>query len=229
MTIHARQQHRPHGALVIWDVDGTLTRADTLLPFLFRVVGPARWPGVLARSLVETVVHGGSRAQLKSSLLQHCLAGREESDVRSIAADFAAQIMFHRCRIDALTRWSWHRARGDRLVLASASLGLYLEPLGQLLGTEEVLATSLEITSGRFTGALAQPNCRGHEKARRIAELIGTVAPTEVWFYTDSRSDQPGLELADVPITVRPWRRIPALVDTSMSTIPHHSTPGGKP
>lgn len=199
------------GTLAVWDVDRTLTRRDTLIPFLRSVVGPTQWHTALRRVLTATASHGASRTALKASLLHCCLAGREYDEVAAVAKDFAKTVQQHECRPDALKRWSWHCARGDLMVLASASLELYLRPLAELLGAELVLATGLAVEAGRITGAMSAANCRGVEKARRIRNLIETTGPDSVWVYSDSRSDGPSLDLADVAVRVRPWRKITAL------------------
>lgn len=211
--------------LVVWDVDRTLTRGDTLIPFLREVVGPTQWASVLRRTAAETAWHGASRSYLKDRLLRRCLAGREYAEVMGVAQDHARRLQTWGCRPDAVARWAWHRARGDRLVLASASLGLYLEPLAELLGAERVLATGLQVEAGRLTGAMSTANCRGPDKARRIGDLITDTRPASVWVYSDSRSDRPSLDLADVATRVRPWRPIPVLTPTARR--PPTTTPGG--
>ena len=210
--------------LVVWDVDRTLTRSDTLVPFLRAVVGPALWAQVVRRTAIETAWHGATRSVLKARLLRQCLAGREYAAVLTLAEDFAETLLAQECRPDAIARWAWHQARGDHQVLASASLELYLEPLATSLGAEHVLATGLQVEDDRLTGGMSTANCRGPEKARRIAALIQDTRPSSVWFYSDSRSDRPSFALADVATTVRPWRRIPVLVPAGER--PPLNTPG---
>jgi len=198
----------PSGCLAVWDVDRTLTRSDTLLPFLRAVVGRRAWASVLPAVASDVIRRRGGRAELKDALLRHCLADQPESALQEIADRFAQYMLATGCRPDALERWAWHRARGDALALASASPGIYLRPLGTLLGAHHVLATELESIAGRLTGARSAPNCRGAEKARRIAGLIAELQPEQVWVYSDSRSDRPSLAQADVAIRVRPFRRL---------------------
>ena len=108
------------------------------------------------------------------------------------------------------------------LALASASPGLYVRPLGALLGADHVVATELQSAAGALTGARSTPNCRGPEKARRVAVLIAALEPTSIWAYGDSRSDLPTLALADVPVRVRPYRRLttPPASPTTVLPVP---------
>ena len=196
------------GRLAVWDVDRTLTRSDTLLPFLRAVSGPRAWARAVPLVAADVVRHGGGRAELKDVLLQRCLSGRPQAVVEEIAGRYARGVLASGCRPDALERWAWHQARGDTLALASASLGLYLRPLGDLLGAHHVLATELEVDAGHLTGARSTPNCRGAQKARRVADLMAALRPETVWVYSDSRSDQPSLDLADVAVRVHAIRRL---------------------
>ncbi|WP_456846445.1 HAD-IB family hydrolase [Cellulomonas sp. P5_C6] len=206
-----RQPDRRGRRLVVWDLDRTLTRSDTLVPFLRAVAGSA-WPRVTAQVASDVAVHGGSRAQLKDALLRRTLAGRSVRKVDVVANAFARWIVAEGCRADALARWDWHLRCGDTLALASASLALYVRPVADLLGTDLVIATELAADRGLLTGERATPNCRGGEKARRIGALVDELRPDTVWAYSDSASDRAMLSLADVPVRVRPWRRLDELV-----------------
>lgn len=221
----------PQGAvrLVVFDVDGTLTTASTLIPFLRQLVGPTHWPRIFAQAVADTVSQGPTRAQLKICLLHRCLIGRDETEVKAIADAYARDVVPGQCRDDALARWAWHQACGDRMVLASASPELYVRPLGRILGTSEILATELVVDAGKYTGALLGRNCRGLEKARRIRQLIAGTRHESIWFYTDSRSDRPSLELADVAIRAHPWQRIPAMTALPGEPAATPTTPGGTP
>ena len=73
-------------------------------------------------------------------------------------------------RDDIVALLDSHRERGDTVVLVSASFEVYLRPLAELLGADDVLAARLEVgPDGRLTGLLAGPNCRGPAKVPRSA------------------------------------------------------------
>lgn len=207
--------------LVVWDVDRTLTSSDTLLPFLRIVVGPRALARILRVVVPAVVRRGGGRASFKDALLRRTLAGRSEPEVEAVAVDYARTVLETGCRPDSLSRWAWHRECGDVLALASASPGIYVRPLGALLGADHVVATELQSAAGHLTGTRSTPNCRGPEKARRVADLVAALRPASVWVYGDSRSDLPTLALADVPVRVRPYPRLitPPPVRSAFPTI----------
>src|SRR5439155_20562205 len=95
-----------------------------------------------------------------------------------------------RLRSDVVERLGWHRERGDEVVIVSASLAVYLEPLGRTLGATAVLATGLEVCpDGRLTGRLEGANVRGAEKAARLRGYLAGER-CELWAYGDSRGDR---------------------------------------
>ncbi|SDD77953.1 phosphatidylglycerophosphatase C [Sanguibacter gelidistatuariae] len=196
--------------LAVWDVDRTLTTSDTLLPFLRAVLGPRALALILRGAALAVVRRGGGRAEFKDALLRGALAGWSEVELEALALRYAQSVLETGCRPDSLSRWAWHQRCGDVLALASASPGVYVRPLGALLGADHVVATELECTAGHLTGARSTLNCRGPEKARRVNDLIADVRPASVWAYGDSRSDLAtlALALADVPVRIRAYRRL---------------------
>ncbi len=125
-----------------------------------------------------------------------------------IGATFG-EILVGRIRPDMTERMAWHDEQGHRRVLVSASLAVYLEPFGRITGFDPVIATRLQIDgAGLLTGRLYGPNVRAHQKALRLAEVLGS-GPVEVWAYGDSAGDREMLAMADHPVLVghRPRRR----------------------
>jgi phosphatidylglycerophosphatase C len=111
-------------------------------------------------------------------------------------------------RPQALRRLEWHRARGHRLVLVSSTLDLYLAPLAEQLGFDDLACSRLALRrdadgTERFTGELEGGDCTGAEKPRRLAALVGTTI--ELHAYGDSAGDRELLAAADHP-HFRPFR-----------------------
>jgi HAD superfamily phosphoserine phosphatase-like hydrolase len=79
-----------------------------------------------------------------------------------------------------------------------------LDPLAAHLGVKHVLCTELESDQGVLTGRVVEPVCFGRGKVHRLSQLIeceGLDLPRS-WFYTDSMSDLPPLELVGHPVVV---------------------------
>jgi len=190
------------GTIAAFDVDGTLAVGDTFLPFAAAVAGRARLAvafGASGTALLRARRPGG-RDELKAAVVRHLFAGRR-ADALDVAGErFAERVHARGLRPDVLERLRWHQAHGHHTVLVSASLACYLRPLGRRLGVDQVLCTELAVVEGVLTGELAGANCRGPEKARRLAGL--RAAAGEMWAYGNDDGDRDMLALADHPVLV---------------------------
>lgn len=192
-----------------FDFDGTLTRRDTLVPFLVRACG-AR---AVARA-ASTIAPVAARARLgrltddvhhrdatKVALLDALLRGRDAAWLADAGERFAATLA-RRLRPEMADQAQWHRSLGHELVIVSASLAVYLEPFARTAGFDHVIAVELETTpEGRLTGALRGPNVRGPEKAVRLREWLGAT-PDFLWAYGNSAGDAELLAMAQMPVWV---------------------------
>ena len=196
--------------MAVFDFDGTITRRDTLLPFLVRVCGartvaravsavaPDAARGRLGR-LQDEVHH---RDRTKTALLHALLAGRDAGWFAEAGAAYA-QTLPRRIRPEMAEQVAWHRSEGHELVIVSASLGTYLDPYAQAEGYHPVIAVAMAVgPDGRLTGQLEGPNVRGPEKAVRLGAWLGTNPPSLLWAYGNSSGDTELLAMADVPVWV---------------------------
>ncbi len=187
-----------------FDVDGTLTRRDTFGPFLFAAFGHWR----VARAMARHVGHARRRDDYKAAVVRTLFAGRPTAPLHNVAERFAAGAVPSRLRPGARELLAEHRRREHRVVLVSASLTLYLDPISQLLGgVDGNVSTRLAIDGDVFTGELDGGNCRGPAKAARVeAWLAGQgLARDAVTLiaYGNSAGDRELLALADRPVRVR--------------------------
>ncbi|MCB0972082.1 MAG: HAD-IB family hydrolase [Acidimicrobiales bacterium] len=205
--------------IAAFDFDGTLTRRDTLVPFLATACGR----GALGRALrrvgplavrartgrLDSDLH--HRDATKAALLHELMAGREAAWLERQGSGYAAGLGA-RLRPEMVEQVAWHREAGHELVLVSASLGTYLRPFAERHGFDHVIAVELEIGDhGRLTGAMAGPNVRGPEKASRLREWLSGDPVQTMWAYGNSSGDRELLAMADVPVWVqRPARRATA-------------------
>ncbi len=99
-----------------------------------------------------------------------------------------------------------HSARGDEILIITATNRFVTEPIAQLLGVPQLLATDPEMRDGRYTGEIAGTPCFQRGKVLRLEEWLaaGGKSFSEHWFYSDSHNDVPLLEVADVPVAVNP-------------------------
>lgn len=189
----------PAPAVAAFDLDGTLTRRDTLLPFLRRARGGWRTAAALALHsplVVRALVAARHRHRAKEAFVARLLAGQEAEALQKTAESFAEEVVPRRLRPATLDRVELHRAAGHALVIVSASPELYVAPIGRRLAFDAVLATRLEVgLDGRLTGRIDGSNCRGAEKVERLRAWM--VGGAFVYAYGDGTGDRELLAMAD--------------------------------
>jgi phosphatidylglycerophosphatase C len=192
--------------IALFDLDGTLTWRDTLLPFLlgymaqrpYRALRLWRLPPALARYWQDR-----DRGALKSSVIRMLMHNEKRSVLDVWAQDFVAGLKRkQRFRPVALAVMEAHRAAGDHLVLLSASPDLYVPQIGRMLGFERTLCTEIEWQGERLDGRLKTPNRRGEEKLHCLAWLRQQYPDSPVIAYGNSASDIDHLRQADRALLV---------------------------
>lgn len=189
--------------LAAFDFDGTLTRRDSLLPFLRYAVSPLDFALRAARltPVLTAYALGVLRNdQAKERVLAGFFAGDPLARIEALGQEFAARGLPSLLLADAMARVAWHRAQGHACVLVSASLVHYLEPWARQAGFGHVIASRLETDGqGRVTGRIEGGNCYGPEKARRLKALMGESGGYTLYAYGDSRGDREMLAMAHHP------------------------------
>ncbi len=196
--------------IAAFDFDGTLTRRDTLLPFLVRSCGARR----VATAVVGVGPHAARasfgrleqdlhhRDASKAALLDALLGGRKAEWLAAEGASFAPTLP-RRIRPEMVDRVAWHRAQNHELVIVSASLAAYLTPFAETEGFDHVIAVAMQPdVDGVLTGTMVGGNVRGPTKATRLRAWLGDEEDVELWAYGNSSGDTELLAMADHPTWV---------------------------
>jgi phosphatidylglycerophosphatase C len=187
--------------LAVFDLDGTITRHDTLIPFIATCLQhrPWRWAGVLRAlpPLAAFAVGGIDRGRLKASLIKGTLGGLRRGEIARGTEQFVPDVLASRLFADAAAKITHHRNAGDRLVLMSASTDLYVPAIGHALGFDEIICTGVRWVGDRLRGDLTTPNRRGKEKARCFTALRERYPNLRTFAYGNASSDLDHLRLAE--------------------------------
>ena len=99
-----------------------------------------------------------------------------------------------------------HRARGDTLLIITATNRFVTAPIAREFGIEHLIATEPEERDGRFTGRVAGTPSYREGKVARLNDWLREHGQTLAgsWFYSDSHNDLPLLALVDHPVAVNP-------------------------
>lgn len=192
--------------VALFDLDGTLTWRDTMLPFLLGFVRrrPLQALGLWRAPLaLWKYWRDRDRGALKSSVIRMLLGGERRAVLDAYAESFVAALKPKRAfRPLALAVLEAHREAGDHLVLLSASPDLYVPRIGELLGFERTLCTELEWRGDRLDGHLRTPNRRGEEKLACLNALRRQYHGLRVIAYGNSASDLDHMRAADRALLV---------------------------
>ncbi len=99
-----------------------------------------------------------------------------------------------------------HRASGHTLMIITATNRFVTEPIAQLYGIENLIATTPEFQHGRYTGHFEGTPCFQEGKVVRLNEWLQQHQHTLAgsWFYSDSHNDLPLLARVSHPVAVDP-------------------------
>src|SRR3712207_6785742 len=114
-----------------------------------------------------------------------------------------------RLKIEAADLIEEHRAAGREIVIVSSSGAEMVEPIGQLLGVDRVVATRMVTVDGRYTGEI-DFYAYGENKAvavRQVAAENGYDL-ADCYAYSDSITDLPMLAAVGHPTAVNPDRAL---------------------
>jgi phosphatidylglycerophosphatase C len=184
--------------LALFDFDGTVTTTDTFSRFL-------RFSSSRRRIAIGTVVLGPlllgfkrglvSGALLRRASVAFCFRNRSVAEVEEHGCRFARTID-GLLRPEAMARLDWHRAKGDRVAIVSASLSAYLTPWSEEQGVD-LLCSKLEARAGVHTGGYEGKDCAGEEKARRVRDRYDLQSFDNIYAYGDTAEDHALLSLAN--------------------------------
>ncbi len=201
--------------LAIYDMDRTITVRGTYSAFLVHMawhVAPWRLvllplvPLVMLAYLLRLIDRARAK-ELNQALMigRHVRRARLQPHVES----YADKVVAGNLRDGARARIGQDRAEGYRLVMASASYRLYVEPIARRLGFTDVIATDHFIQNVDYLRArIAGENCYDEAKLRMIQQWLAAQGiertDAHIRAYSDHVSDVPMLAFADEPVAANP-------------------------
>ena len=193
--------------LVVFDLDGTITRHDTLAPYALGFMVRRRLWRLPALLLVLPALLGYTlgvvdRGRLKSVFIRAALGGCRRKDLERWTATFVDRLAARGVFPQAATAIQTHARAGDHLVLLSASTDLYVPAVARSLGFQEVICTGVRWDAERLDGALTTPNRRGEEKAHCVQALRARFPGVPSVAYGNAGSDIAHLKLVEHGVLV---------------------------
>lgn len=193
----------------LFDFDGTLTCADTLLEFISYACGRRRFFigfALFSPLLVLMKLHLYPNYRAKQRLFAWYFKGMSIDNFDIVCRRFA----YHNqrlMRLKALDKLREIFHNNETLCVVSASIDNWVRPFFDNISKASrsdfrVIGTEVEVdTDGVLTGKFRTHNCYGAEKVRRVLEAMPQLKSNRDDFWVvacgDSRGDKELLEFAD--------------------------------
>jgi HAD superfamily hydrolase (TIGR01490 family) len=134
-------------------------------------------------------------------LTQHDLA-----TLQTLHAEFMRDVIapMRLPKADALL--AEHRARGDYLLIITATNAFVTRPIAESLGVDDIIATEPELKNDRYTGRIVGTPSFREGKVTRLNEWLANhdIDLAGSSFYSDSHNDIPLLDMVEKPVAVDP-------------------------
>jgi phosphatidylglycerophosphatase C len=192
--------------LAVFDLDGTITRHDTLIQYVLGYLKSRPWRlfGFLLAlpTVVRYLLRLADRGELKGAVMHWTIGGSSRRDLDAWTERFVPRLLEQGVFRQAMEQIAEHKRNGDVLVLMSASPDLYVPVIARHLGFAEATCTGVRWDGDRFDGRLTTQNCRGEEKVRRFGDLRARHPGLSTAAYGNADSDVDHLRLADRGVLV---------------------------
>lgn len=183
--------------LALVDFDHTITTCDTYSRFLRSIATPAQQARAnwrigpwLAGCKLRLLSAEALRIRATKVVFSGCDAAEIEAARERRARDLLPGVL----RPAMMERNGWHQARGDTVVIVSASPDAHMRPCCAARGLA-LICNRLEAVDGRLTGCDLGGD-RGRHKAVDMRSRYDLVSFDRVHAYSDSREDRAMLALA---------------------------------
>jgi HAD superfamily hydrolase (TIGR01490 family) len=205
----------PRPSAAFFDLDKTIIARSSSFVFSkpFQAGGLISRRAMLRSAYAQFVylVGGADHDQMEKmrQFMSQLTAGWDVATVREIVADTLHHVVDPIVYDEAVSLIEEHRAVGRDVVIVSTSGAEVVEPIGAMLGADEVIATQLEIVDGKYTGTI-EYYAYAEEKARAITALAAERGYDleDCFAYSDSITDLPMLEVVGHPHAVNPDKEL---------------------
>ena len=132
--------------------------------------------------------------------------GQKEAELEAEAKAWFDELVAQTIYPEAEELVRKHEADGHLVAIVSGATKFVVRPLAQRLGVEHLLYTRLEVEDGCFTGRVIEPICFEEGKIYWLQQFIEEhgIDLAKSWFYTDSITDLPLLDLVGHPVATNP-------------------------
>jgi len=204
---------RPTAAF--FDLDKTIIAKSSTLAFSreFQAGGLISRGAVLRSAYAQFVylVGGADHDQMEKmrQFMSQLCAGWDVETVKEIVADTLHNIVDPLVYDEAVSLIEQHHLAGRDVIIVSTSGSEVVEPIGELLGADKVIATRMDVQNGKYTGEI-RFYAYAENKAKAIRDLARKRGYDldQCYAYSDSVTDVYMLEAVGHPHAVNPDKEL---------------------
>jgi putative phosphoserine phosphatase/1-acylglycerol-3-phosphate O-acyltransferase len=132
--------------------------------------------------------------------------GQSERDLEEEAIAWVEEMVVETIYPEAVRLVAEHCDKGHVVAIVSGATRFVVRPIAAHLGIEHMLYTRLEVEDGLFTGRVIEPICFEEGKIYWLQQFIDEheIDLARSYFYTDSITDLPLLDIVGHPIVTNP-------------------------
>jgi len=184
--------------IALFDFDGTITNTDMYTKFL-------HFSGTKRRALLAKIILPPFFMLYKVGIIPApkmraiasfvAFSGRNINEVSAAGERYAENVIPNFLREVALNKLNWHKNNGDKIVIVSGSLDVYLKPWCAQ-NKFDLVCSELEIYHGKFTGRYVNGDCSCNNKPKLIRSKFELEQYGQIYAYGDTKEDLAMLGLA---------------------------------
>lgn len=179
--------------IVIFDFDGTITKNDTMLHLAKWHFGLAKFCFGMLKIVPQIFLYKIgiiSNTKAKEAFISHFYGGMSYQKFSDLCKSYSLSMIDKIIKPEAQKRIEFHKYRGDKMIIITASALEWVQPWASKSGFDNVLASQVEVIDSKLSGKIEGKNCYGAEKVNRFIKEYGPLENYHTICFGDSSGDQ---------------------------------------
>ena len=213
MEITTSANNNTFDYIAFFDLDRTITKAISGRVIAQRAIkgGLMKWTDSVKAIYLGASYRLGVADPVKIVIkMTAWVKGLNEKVLVDLCSEVVKEVMLSSIYHEVFDELKMHRSNNAKTVILSSSLVPICKEIADYLHMDDFICSSLEVRHGYFTGRSEGNLCFGEEKLVRLKAYCesNNSKVNESWYYADSVSDLPALEIVGVPVCVNPDRKL---------------------
>lgn len=186
--------------LFAFDFDKTITFSDTILPvckYLCREYHSNFSFLLIQLSYLLFRINLISSMTFKENIIRLLLEGKNIMEIESKVENFFIRNRSELFNTDIVKIIADEKKLGNKVVIISSNLNLFINPAKNILNVDDVFATKVKITRDKAGDSIEGETCSGFEKAKVIKKYASQFKFDEIISYGDSSGDFEMFKVSD--------------------------------